>query len=37
VRAALGVRVVDDRQRNYFPMPFDASGAGEVQIAESVS
>lgn len=28
--AAPGVRVVDDRERNYFPMPRDASGKDEV-------
>jgi aspartate-semialdehyde dehydrogenase len=27
---AAGVRVVDDRVRNYFPMPRDASGKDEV-------
>jgi aspartate-semialdehyde dehydrogenase len=28
--AAAGVRVVDDAARNYFPMPIDASGQGDV-------
>jgi aspartate-semialdehyde dehydrogenase len=28
--AAAGVRIVDDRARNYFPMPRDASGKDEV-------
>jgi aspartate-semialdehyde dehydrogenase len=36
VRRALmefsGVRVVDDRERNYFPMPNDANGAGDVLV-----
>ncbi|MCX6378165.1 MAG: aspartate-semialdehyde dehydrogenase [Armatimonadetes bacterium] len=27
-----GVRVVDDRERNYFPMPLDASGQDEVLV-----
>ncbi len=27
-----GVRVVDDRERNYFPMPIDASGRDEVLV-----
>lgn len=27
---APGVRIVDDRARNYFPMPHDASGGGEI-------
>ena len=36
VRALLsnapGVRIVDDRARNYFPMPRDASGQGDVLV-----
>ena len=36
VRAALcdapGVRIVDDRERNYFPMPIDASGQDDVLV-----
>lgn len=36
IRTALanfpGVRVVDDRERNYFPMPLDASGQDEVLV-----
>jgi aspartate-semialdehyde dehydrogenase len=36
VRAILskapGVRIVDDRARNYFPMPIDASGQGDVLV-----
>jgi aspartate-semialdehyde dehydrogenase len=36
VRAILaeapGVRLVDDREKNYFPMPIDASGQGEVLV-----
>ena len=30
--AAPGVRVVDDMERNYFPMPHDASGKDEVLV-----
>jgi aspartate-semialdehyde dehydrogenase len=29
---APGVKVVDDRERNYFPMPKDASGQGDILI-----
>ena len=29
---APGVRVIDDRQRNYFPMPLEASGRGDVLV-----
>jgi aspartate-semialdehyde dehydrogenase len=29
---APGVRIVDDRQRNYFPMPVDASGQDDVLV-----
>ena len=29
---APGVRLVDDRERNYFPMPIDATGADEVLV-----
>ncbi len=29
---ASGVRVIDDRARNYFPMPVDASGADDVLV-----
>jgi aspartate-semialdehyde dehydrogenase len=36
VRALLsdapGVRIVDDRAKNYFPMPIDASGQGDVLV-----
>ena len=36
VRAILsqapGVRIVDDRAKNYFPMPLDASGQGDVLV-----
>ncbi|HEX4370315.1 MAG TPA: aspartate-semialdehyde dehydrogenase [Rhizomicrobium sp.] len=36
VRAILsnapGVKIVDDRSRNYFPMPLDASGQGDVLV-----
>ncbi len=36
VRAILadapGVRIVDDREKNYFPMPIDASGQGDVLV-----
>jgi aspartate-semialdehyde dehydrogenase len=35
-RAALqafpGVKLVDDRERNYFPMPIDASGQGDILV-----
>lgn len=30
--AAPGVRIVDDRQRNHFPMPLEASGQDEVLV-----
>ena len=30
--AAPGVRIVDDRVRNYFPMPIDASGQDDVLV-----
>jgi aspartate-semialdehyde dehydrogenase len=30
--AAPGVRIVDDRARNYFPMPIDASGQDDVLV-----
>jgi aspartate-semialdehyde dehydrogenase len=29
---AAGVRLVDDRERNYFPMPLAASGIDEVLV-----
>ena len=29
---APGVKIVDDRERNYFPMPRDASGQGDVLV-----
>ncbi len=29
---APGVKIVDDRERNYFPMPIDASGADDVLV-----
>jgi aspartate-semialdehyde dehydrogenase len=29
---APGVKIVDDRERNYFPMPKDASGQGDVLV-----
>jgi aspartate-semialdehyde dehydrogenase len=29
---APGVRVVDDREKNYFPMPLDASGGDDVLV-----
>ena len=32
LEAAPGVRVVDDRARNYFPMPVDASGQEDVLV-----
>ncbi len=32
VTGAPGVKVVDDRENNYFPMPKDASGQGEILI-----
>ena len=36
VRAVLagapGVRIVDDRQKNYFPMPLEASGQDDVLV-----
>jgi aspartate-semialdehyde dehydrogenase len=30
--AAPGVRVVDEMERNYFPMPVDASGKDEILV-----
>ena len=30
--AAPGVKIVDDRRRNYFPMPIDASGGDDVLV-----
>lgn len=27
-----GVKIVDDREKNYFPMPIDASGKDEVLV-----
>jgi aspartate-semialdehyde dehydrogenase len=30
--AAPGIKVVDDRQNNYFPMPLDASGKDEILV-----
>jgi aspartate-semialdehyde dehydrogenase len=30
--AAPGVKIVDDRVRNYFPMPIDASGQDDVLV-----
>lgn len=32
LRDAPGVKLVDDRQKNYFPMPIDASGQGDVLV-----
>jgi aspartate-semialdehyde dehydrogenase len=32
VRAAAGVRLVDDVERNYFPMPIDASGQDAILV-----
>jgi aspartate-semialdehyde dehydrogenase len=32
VASAVGVKLVDDRPRNYFPMPVDASGADEILV-----
>lgn len=32
LRKAPGVRVVDDRQKNYFPMPIDATGKDDVLV-----
>jgi aspartate-semialdehyde dehydrogenase len=29
---APGVKIVDDRQKNYFPMPIDASGQDDVLV-----
>jgi aspartate-semialdehyde dehydrogenase len=29
---APGVKIVDDRAKNYFPMPIDASGQGDVLV-----
>jgi aspartate-semialdehyde dehydrogenase len=30
--SAPGVKVIDDPQRNYFPMPKDASGQGDILV-----
>ena len=39
VRAILskapGVKIVDDRVKNYFPMPMDASGQGDVLVGRT--
>ncbi|MCA9410875.1 MAG: aspartate-semialdehyde dehydrogenase [Candidatus Omnitrophica bacterium] len=32
IRSSPGVRLVDDREKNYFPMPLDASGIDEVLV-----
>lgn len=32
LKSAPGVRIVDDRAKNYFPMPIDASGQDEVLV-----
>jgi aspartate-semialdehyde dehydrogenase (peptidoglycan organisms) len=32
LKDAPGVRLVDDREKNYFPMPIDASGHGDVLV-----
>src|SRR5258707_559052 len=32
LRSAPGVKLVDDPERNYFPMPKDASGQGDVLV-----
>jgi aspartate-semialdehyde dehydrogenase len=32
IASAPGVRVVDDQERNYFPMPVDASGKDEILV-----
>jgi len=32
IEKAPGCRVVDDRERNYFPMPADASGKDEILV-----
>lgn len=32
LESAPGVRVVDDREKNYFPMPFEASGKDDVLV-----
>ena len=32
LRAAPGVKLIDDRNRNYFPMPLEASGLDEVLV-----
>lgn len=32
LRGAPGLRIVDDRAKNYFPMPRDASGQGDVLV-----
>ena len=40
IQAAAGVKLVDDRQKNYFPMPIDASGGDDVlvgRIREDIS
>ena len=29
---APGVKIVDDREKNYFPMPIDASGQGDILV-----
>ena len=32
LRGAPGIRIVDDRVKNYFPMPIDASGQDDVLV-----
>ena len=32
LKSAPGVKIVDDRARNYFPMPRDASGQGDILV-----
>ena len=32
IAGAAGVRIIDDRAKNYFPMPIDASGQDEVLV-----
>ena len=32
LRQAPGVKIVDDRAKNYFPMPLDASGQDDVLV-----
>ena len=32
LRSAPGIRIVDDRVKNYFPMPIDASGQDDVLV-----